>query len=50
MMKKILITLMLCICMFVIPSMGAQAAEADIITNDENGIPDETLYKEILKV
>lgn len=49
MMKKILITLMLCICMLVIPSMGAQAAEADIITNDENGIPDETLYKEILK-
>ena len=49
MLKKIWIILTLCICMLVIPSMGAQAAESDIITNDENGIPDEALYKEILR-
>ena len=46
--KKMWIALILCMCMFVVPSMGAWAAESDIIANDESGIPDKVLYKEIL--
>lgn len=49
MVKKIWIAMALCLCMFVIPSMGVWAAGTDIIANDESGIPDKTLYREILK-
>lgn len=47
--KKMWITLVLCICMFAVPSVGARAAESDVIANDESGIPDKALYKGILK-
>lgn len=49
MIKKIWMSLMLCLCMFAIPSAQVRAAESDTIRNDESGIPDEALYKGILK-
>lgn len=49
MMKKIWMSLILCLCMLAIPSAVVQATESDIIRNDESGIPDEILYKGILK-
>lgn len=35
--------------MLAMPSVAVRAAESDIIRNDESGIPDEALYKGILK-
>lgn len=49
MMKKIWISLIVCLCMLAMPSVTVRAAESDIIRNDESGIPDEALYKGILK-
>lgn len=49
MMKKIWMSLILCLCMFAIPSAAVRAAESDIIRNDESGIPDKALYKGILQ-
>lgn len=49
MMKKIWISLIVCLCMLAMPSVAVRAAESDIIRNDESGIPDEALYKGILK-
>lgn len=49
MMKKIWTLWIICLCILVIPSVATQAAGSDIIKNDESGIPDEALYKGILK-
>lgn len=47
--KNVWMILVLCLCMLGVSSIGAQAIEPDTIANDESGIPDEILYKEVLR-
>ena len=47
--KNVWMILVLCLCVLVVSSIGVQAVEPDTIANDESGIPDEILYKEVLK-
>ena len=47
--KRLLSVLFVWLCVAFCCSMYALAAENDVIKNDQNGIPDKVLYREILK-
>ena len=48
-MKRIVILFAVILCIFGIHPASVLAAEADIIANDETGIPDKGLYQAILQ-
>lgn len=49
MLKRYILALSAFLCALLIPTAGTFAADTDVIENTEAGIPDKTLYQEILK-
>lgn len=47
--KKIIIFFILCAMVCIFPAAGVSAAGADVIPNDNNGIPDRVLYQAVLE-